>query len=211
MKVFISWSGELSRQLANEFSDWIPTVLQTVETYFTPKDIDKGSRWFPDISKELEKSDYGILCVTKENLKSPWMIFEAGALSKQIEESRVCPILFDIRTSDLPPVLAQFQAVTKFEKEEMKSLMKTLNKLNEKTKLEPKPFEMTFETFWPKLEPKVEEILQDYEYEDKTSENKRSFEDMIEEILDLTRSIARELIKEEEVMEPPGDEEELPF
>lgn len=208
MKVFISWSGNLSKLLGKSLNGWIPSVIQSIETYFSPESIDKGARWFPEISDELEKTDYGILCVTKENLNSPWMIFEAGALSKQVKKSRVCPILFDVATSDLPPVLAQFQAITKFEEGQVKDLMKKLNDLTEKP-LQTDSFNRTFKTFWPQLRTEIEQILKDYNYEEGLEES-RSSEDMIKEILNLTRTIAREPGKDE-TETPPDEDEELPF
>jgi len=188
MKVFISWSENLSKQIAKSLHGWIPSVIQSIEAYFTPENIDKGSRWFPEISDELEKTNYGILCITKENLNSPWMIFEAGALSKKVKKSGVCPILFDVSTSDLPPVLAQFQAVTKFEKGQVKDLMESLNKLTEKP-LPTDSFNRIFDTFWPQIEEEVSKILKNYDH-GKNLEESRTSEDMIKEILGLTRSMA---------------------
>ena len=91
MKVFISWSGAISHQVALVLREWLPSVIQAVEPYVSSEDIDKGARWTTDISKELEASQYGILCVTPENIEAPWLNFEAGALSKTIDKSRVCP------------------------------------------------------------------------------------------------------------------------
>ncbi|MCB1244741.1 MAG: toll/interleukin-1 receptor domain-containing protein, partial [Verrucomicrobiae bacterium] len=80
-KVFISWSGELSRKLAETVREWLPGALQFVRPYFTPEDIEKGARWGSDIVQELESSDIGIVCLTHANTDSPWILFEAGALS----------------------------------------------------------------------------------------------------------------------------------
>ena len=41
-KVFISWSGDLSKKIAEELRFWLPAVLQFVKPYFTPNDIEKG-------------------------------------------------------------------------------------------------------------------------------------------------------------------------
>lgn len=112
-KVFISWSGDLSRKLAESLRRWLPGVLQFVKPYFTPEDIEKGTRWGSDILKELESSEVGILCLTKTNTESPWMLFEAGALSKTLEKSKVCTALFGIETTDLTGPLTIFQH-TKF-------------------------------------------------------------------------------------------------
>ena len=87
MKIFISWSGKLSQNLGNALKEWIPDVLQAVQCYFTPEDIQKGDRWSSEIAKELEESMFGIFCVTPENLNSGWMHFEAGAISKSKDDA----------------------------------------------------------------------------------------------------------------------------
>ncbi len=87
MKVFLSWSGESSRQYASLLNSWLPQVIQAVEPYFSPDDVDKGSRWFNEISKELEETSVGIICLTNTNLNAPWLMFEAGALAKGVEKS----------------------------------------------------------------------------------------------------------------------------
>ena len=94
MKVFISWSGQPSKRLGEALRDWLPGVLQLVTPYFTPSDIEKGTLWSTDIAKELSESQVGILCVTRDNIHSDWLLFEAGALSKSLEKSHVCPVLF---------------------------------------------------------------------------------------------------------------------
>lgn len=86
VKVFISWSGDISLKVATVFRDWLPSVIQSIEPYVSSEDIDKGARWSTDIAKELENSTFGILCDTKENIEAPWLSFEAGALSKTMEK-----------------------------------------------------------------------------------------------------------------------------
>src|SRR6516164_2994774 len=61
MKVFISWSGDRSKQLAEVIHWWLPNVLQFVKPYFTPADMEKGTRWDNEISKELGQSQIGII------------------------------------------------------------------------------------------------------------------------------------------------------
>ena len=103
MKVFLSWSGDISHKVAVALRDWLPSVIQSLEPYVSSEDIDKGARWSTDIAKELEKSSYGILCITKDNVDAPWLNFEAGALSKSVEKSRVSPFLFGLKRSDVKP------------------------------------------------------------------------------------------------------------
>lgn len=120
MKVFICWSGKTSKRLAEIFRDWIPAVIQAVKPYFSPEDVEKGARWYPEISKELEQCSAGLICLTRDNLEAPWIMFEAGALSKSVEKSRLIPLLFGIGTADIKGPLIQFQAAP-FSKEEKKN------------------------------------------------------------------------------------------
>ena len=62
-KVFISWSGELSRKLGEALRTWLPASLQYVKPYFSPEDIEKGTKWNTEIAKELETSNVGVICL----------------------------------------------------------------------------------------------------------------------------------------------------
>ncbi|PYJ82158.1 MAG: hypothetical protein DME22_19350 [Verrucomicrobia bacterium] len=53
MRVFISWSGELSKQVAELLATWIEDILQGIQTWISTEDIDKGSIWFTEISGQL--------------------------------------------------------------------------------------------------------------------------------------------------------------
>lgn len=193
-KIFISWSGELSKALGETVRDWIPKVLQSVKPYFTPDDIEKGSRWSTEIGQELAKSQLGIICLTQDNQNSPWILFEAGALSKNLEESKVCPILFNFDTTDLKGPLSSFQA-TKFNKDDFKKLLESINNSCEETKLEQKSLDETFEVWWPKLEEKINSILSQYTTTPKPK--RRTERDILEEILELTRSNAKTLVSDQ--------------
>src|SRR5579871_4502302 len=121
MNVFISWSGETSRRIANTLHDWIPYVIQAVHPFVSAGDIEKGQRWSQVLGSELAKTDYGIICVTSDNLNAPWLHFEAGALSKTLEEY-VSPFLFGVDPKKLPGPLQQFQS-TVYEKADVFQLM----------------------------------------------------------------------------------------
>ena len=193
-KIFISWSGELSKALGETVRDWIPKVLQSVKPYFTPDDIEKGSRWAKEIGQELATSQLGIICLTQENQHSPWILFEAGALSKNLDESKVCPILFNFDTTDLKGPLSTFQA-TKFNKDDFKKLIVSINNSCDETKLEEKNLDEIFEVWWPRLDEKIKEILNN----DKTGTKptKRPERDILEEILELTRSNAKSILSDQ--------------
>ena len=51
-----------------------------LECFVSDQDIASGSDWWDKIKKELRTCKLGILCITKENLRAPWIYFEAGAM-----------------------------------------------------------------------------------------------------------------------------------
>lgn len=187
MKIFISWSGEFSKSIAEIFRQWIPGVIQAAKPYYSPDDITKGTRWSPEISKELDASKIGIICLTKENLESSWIMFEAGALSKNIEKSKVVPLLFGIEPSEIQGPLVQFQAA-KFSKGEMKKVVKMINKELGETALLPDVLDNVFEMWWEKLEIQIKDAEESAKSTDNI--NLRSERDLLDEILSLTREIS---------------------
>ncbi|MBK5435317.1 toll/interleukin-1 receptor domain-containing protein [Pseudomonas sp. TH32] len=186
MKIFLSWSGELSRELAEALRDWLPAVLQSVKPFFTPNDIEKGARWSKDIAQELETSSYGIFCLTKENLTKPWIMFEAGALSKRIDVSRVCPVLFGVDNADLEGPLVQFQA-SPFNEAEIRKLMKTLNSGLGEQRLDETVLTSVFEMWWPKLNEKISKILERHAAKPTGTSSTRTDRELLEEVLQLSR------------------------
>ncbi|MBI1492501.1 TIR domain-containing protein [Halocynthiibacter styelae] len=186
--VFISWSGDLSKKLAEELSRWIPSVLQFAKPYFTPNDIEKGTKWGSEISQKLSETHIGIVCLTRENFERPWILFEAGALSKDIDASKVCSILFGMEPSDLSGPLTTFQT-TQFEKRDFKKLLSTINETGGDQKLNQETFDRVFEMWWPQLQASVEKILNAKTKKD--SKELRADRDILEEILALTRISAR--------------------
>src|SRR5712691_9373223 len=112
MKVFISWSGSLSKNVAELLKPWIKCVLQATEPFISTEDIDKGSIWFHEISDQLADTGVGIICLTPQNQDAPWIIFEAGGLAKGLRKSRVCTLLINLTPGDLKPPLSQFNGTT---------------------------------------------------------------------------------------------------
>lgn len=128
MKVFISWSGSRSKSLANSLRDWLPLTLNYVKPWVSDKDIGAGDRWAQSISGELETSNFGIICITPENLQSEWILFEAGALSKSMLDAKVIPLLYGLELSDLSGPLSQFQA-QKVEQQGIMEIVRAINKV----------------------------------------------------------------------------------
>lgn len=156
MKVFISWSGERSHALATAICEWLRPILHFAEPWLSSSDIQPGDRWGNEVAKNLQDTNFGILCVTSDNITAPWLLFEAGALAKSIDDGRVIPLLLDIEKSDLSGPLTQFQA-EKTDREGIRKLAESLNKAAP-NQITAETLSTLFEALWPQLEEKIGEI-----------------------------------------------------
>jgi hypothetical protein len=129
MKIFISWSGKCSNDVAIALKMFIEIIFRTsVEVFVSSKDIELGERWSERLKYELQVSDYGILVITKENKEAPWIMFEAGALSNCAIP--IVPFLFDLKPYELGKnPISVFQSLPNFDKaEDIYKLIKSINK-----------------------------------------------------------------------------------
>lgn len=206
MKVFLSWSGDLSHKVALELREWLPFVIQSVEPYVSSEDIDKGSRWSIDIAKELEDSSFGILCVTPQNIDAPWLNFEAGALSKAFTTSNVSPFLFGLKPSDLKKSpLLQFQS-TLYDKKDLLKLVLSINNALGKEKLDDSKLKPTFDIWYEQLKVKLDSLLKETtsKTESKSeAQNENNSNEAVEEILELTREQFK-ILRNPEMILPPN-------
>jgi hypothetical protein len=158
MKLFICWSGEPSHKIALALRDWIPAVVPSITPWVSSEDIRKGTRWGAELAKQLEDAFYGAICLTPDNIREPWLLFEAGALSKAVGESRVFPLLFGVDPGQLPGPLAQFQ-VTTYEKEDVRKFMHSLNEAPGYQSTPPEQLNRVFEYSWHGLQGKLDPLL----------------------------------------------------
>lgn len=180
MKVFLSWSGEHSRALAEAYKAWIETLPLRIETFISSKDIASGTRNAQAIHDELDSTSFGILFLTKENLGSEWIHFEAGAISKSVERGRIVPLCFGVKISELKAPLSQFQARL-FNRSGALALCQDLNQASEAT-VASEAIVTAFDRGWESLERDVAVILGQPEIH-------REEREPIEEVLELTRGI----------------------
>ena len=159
MKVFISWSGTRSKAMANALKEWIPLIVQHAKPFVSDKDISAGDRWAQAIAGELESSDFGILCITPENISSEWIMFEAGALSKSMQVGKVIPLLFGLELSDLSGPLQQFQA-SKVDEQGMLDTLNAINAASDDKKTDDATIEELVPDLWPKLQKKLMQFQQ---------------------------------------------------
>ena len=200
MKVFISWSGALSEQVARILYEWLPSVLQTVSPYISSEDIDKGSRWSIELARELEISSYGIICVTPDNMAAPWLNFEVGALSKAFDASRVSPFLLKVRPSELTGPLTQFQA-TSHDRQDVLRLLEGINESCGEVALDANRLNRVFDVWWPNLDERLS-ALNVSPTQKQSVEKGRGANEVLEEVLELVRGQQR-LLSTPDTLLPP--------
>jgi hypothetical protein len=151
-------------------------------------DIEAGARWSNDIATQLDETRFGVICLTRENLEAPWVIFEAGALSKTLSKTFVCPYLFGIEPTDLKGPLVQFQAI-KADKGATKKLVHTINRGLDENALTKNALDKAFDKWWPELEG----LLKIIPPAEKDKLPTREDREILEEILGLLRNQTRVL------------------
>lgn len=190
MKVFISWSGEYSREVAELFKIWLKCVLQASDPWVSSQDIQNGSWWFNEIGDQLSTTTMGIVCLTQGNKDKPWILFETGALTKGLSTSRVCPFLIDLEAKDLTPPLSQLN-LTVSDRPGVLSLVKTINLSLKEGALSAEVLSTVFDTYWPQFESKFNDIK--LKYANEPDNRPRDNNDILSEVLSTVRSFDRRL------------------
>ena len=194
MRVFVSWSGERSREVAKAFRDWLPLVLHYAEPWVSDADIEAGERWAQSVAGELAASTFGVVCVTSENVNSPWVLFEAGALAKSLESSKVIPLLLDLDFSDISGPLAQFQA-KKLNRAGVLEVVLSIQASSDQQIPEQRARQL-FEALWPDLEQRIGDIPD----RAPTERHVRPQNEILEELVASVRSVDARVRESEEVI-----------
>lgn len=201
MKVFISWSGERSRLVGELLKFWSRCVIQNLEPWISTE-MNRGVFWFPKIKDELDQSMNAIVCLTKENLNSPWILFEAGALSRGLNTNSVCTVLIDLNPEDVDDPLGQLNHTLPTDQSSMLKLIRTLNRgLGEKA-LPEELLKYSFDTHWPYFQEKFKEILSLTEAAELPKKEKS---DILEEIFKTVRRLDKRLSQIEGVQSQEVD------
>ena len=188
MNIFISWSGDRSKIVAEGIRELLALLIDSKNIFLSNHSIEKGSRGREAIERALNEDMFGIFCMTKENLLSPWMHYEAGAIAKAGPEARVWTLLLDVNPTDIQEPLAAFQHTDAAKREDLLKLVHEIN-----NRLDPKketlPLEKIFKLAWPEFEASTKQAL---EVPKKQSNGKgvRSDRELIEETLEYVRQIS---------------------
>jgi len=189
VKLFISWSGRRSQTLAEFLKDWFEQVIPNgVDVFVSSQNIQKGGRGLNTIAQELESGDYGVVIVTAETQHSPWISFEAGALSKSITGAHVAPLLIDLAESDVTGPLAQFQMTRANDRGDVRKLVADMN-IATGQPLPERSLNVLFDNTWASFATAVDAAQTPAE----DAPQERSERDMVAELLDHVRDLRRDV------------------
>lgn len=187
MKVFISWAGAETKPFAAFLHEWLQLVIQSVKPWMSEIDVAKGSRSMAELGRELEGTDFGVVVLTAANQHSPWINFEAGAISKSVGESGVIPLLLDLKKSDVTGPLSQFQAVDAGLRVEVVQLVTALN-AKMQDPLPESRLAYLVEREWERFSAEVGRF-RDHSERSSLATSRRSDRDVLDEILLAVRDI----------------------
>ena len=120
-----------------------------MKIFFSPTDVEPGGLWRAVLKRALTKADIGVFFLTGEAGRSPWVLFEGGAVGK-LPGSRVFTIMVDLDTR-VPPPFKQYQA-TQLERDDIWRLIQAIRKQLSKAHghtVDARKLRDQFEQWWP--------------------------------------------------------------
>ncbi|WZH38284.1 MAG: toll/interleukin-1 receptor domain-containing protein [Microbacterium enclense] len=187
-KVFISWSGDQTRELGLALKLFLDEAFAGhLSTFLSDADIAPGERFLSAIAGNLGAADMGILLVTRSNQRAPWLLFEAGALAGKTDRGSVIPILVDLDRSELISPLDQFQNVLGTSEADFGKLWKQL-RITAGGMPSERALGLLIEDGWPLLE---QAVALSASTADDAPTPRRDSQDLLEEIHLAVSSLVR--------------------
>jgi hypothetical protein len=157
--VFISWSKDQGKAAATALHEWLPDVIQAAKPWMSDKDIDKGTVWLDELIGALASLRLGIVCLTPESVSEPWLLYEAGVISRTLDRNtRVWTYLLGgLKKEDIPQPLGLFQATVADEVDTFKLLVSVNEALGEHG-IPQEAVKRQFGKWWPELKEKLSKL-----------------------------------------------------
>lgn len=160
-KIFISWSGPRSKEIAKGMKWLLEEVIfkgTELKCFVSDLDITSGSDWWAKIKGELKTCQMGFLCVTKENIKAPWIYFEAGAMIAR--DIPTTPILINCGYQHLSgSPLSGKQAVDFYDQQKFIKMITDINNNMALLQIDSSQMETLARDGYERLKEKLREVL----------------------------------------------------
>lgn len=157
MQLFICWSGERSLAIGEALREWLQEVIPGLKPFLSTS-IPKGASWSESLEKELRKAKAILACFTADNLESPWMHFEIGAVTRASGRNRAFAYLVGVESKELTG-FPNTRQTTQFEMEETVALARALAREMKGTDVD--QIEERARQYWPDLEERIRLIPYD--------------------------------------------------
>ncbi len=160
MRTFLTWSGSLSHGVALEMKELLRLVFPNIDAFVSSEDIRKGRQWRAAVTDALAESQRGVICLTPDNYNQPWVLFEAGVLTRALER----PVVYTVLIDDLEPntlegsPLSQFQH-TRIERADLRLLLGHINEELEEDRRTDADLDNLFDKLWPDFEKAVSKLI----------------------------------------------------
>jgi hypothetical protein len=153
-RVFLSWSGETSRLLANALADGMRTVSDRLEPWLS-EGLEPGVEWASTLVPHIRKARLAVLCLTHRNVGASWIAFETGAYYSSRLRKGVIPFLLDFPPGDLAFPLGLFQSLSA----DWKGSKALFIRVGQLVDVDPDTVEELFATkIWPQLNDQLKVI-----------------------------------------------------
>lgn len=159
METFLSWSGTSSHEVAVFLRDWLQDVLPGSNPWISSEDIIKGTRWSEELHARMGRATVCIVCITPDNVLSPWVYYETGVFASRSGAAVVCPYLVGVPAKLVSGTPLGLYQCAQADKADTLRLVRELNRL-----LEPphdtKLLEGSFQARWPQLKRRLDKVLE---------------------------------------------------
>lgn len=134
MKLFLSWSKDRSKKMAEALHSWMPVTLSAIDTWFSedPSCLPKGQNFPTNILNHAVDSDACLVIITKENIDSAWINFEAGlffGMKKPVFALLCGDVDYKVLAQKNFPLSANGMNYTSMTYEEIKNTFISINEL----------------------------------------------------------------------------------
>lgn len=138
--------------------------------------------------RALRETNFGIICITPENIASPWLLFEAGAVSKALQGSFVCPYLIDLEPDFLKGPWTQFQAVKADEIGTWK-MVQAINETLKESALNQSQLKVSFKNTWGELNQVLKDIPPQDDFDTRLQESFDELESIRKLLIDVVQEM----------------------
>jgi hypothetical protein len=202
--VFISYSGELGGNIAEQLAELIGQSWQQAEVFLSRKHIHGGSLWESQLVNALRSASVCLIVATSDSLESPWVHFEAGAMlvssTERNDQEFVVPLLFGVSESDFvnnAPVLKKFQFKKGLDESDLRDVCSSIStriaaakdpkgaslvKVTEKSR-------KAFDKAWPEYSNHASRLLQQAKEQSGMLSDSRSGRDLLTETFERLGSL----------------------